>query len=252
MNNTKKYIWSFYVLIWVYILFFDSSYQQGDHIVTYLFFGWIPFVIFGYIWTDNKISNISRENTSFEEQYKDLFKIVEKEKILNLAKVGKDSKILLEDSSKELDSFYQRVGVNKKDLENNNSEVYFSLKIEDMKSFETIKNNILQFGILTNFVDAYMNTLDNINAKLAHGLSINTAKTMYESSLKTLNEEKNKATVNMVSSRVIGEELIKMIESVKKKNPNATAEEINKVKISGDKLKKRIAEELKKEFKLEG
>lgn len=50
MENVKKYIWSAYILIWVYFIFFDSSYDQDSHIFTYLFIGWVPFLILHSIW----------------------------------------------------------------------------------------------------------------------------------------------------------------------------------------------------------
>jgi hypothetical protein len=50
MENVRKYIWSVYILLWVYFLFFDSSIDKSDHISIYLFFGWIPFLILHFLW----------------------------------------------------------------------------------------------------------------------------------------------------------------------------------------------------------
>lgn len=48
--NVKKYIWSAYILLWVYFIFFDTSYDQSSHIFTYLVFGWIPFLVLHKLW----------------------------------------------------------------------------------------------------------------------------------------------------------------------------------------------------------
>jgi hypothetical protein len=50
MENIRKYIWSVYILFWVYLLFLDSSIDKSDHISIYLFFGWIPFLILHFLW----------------------------------------------------------------------------------------------------------------------------------------------------------------------------------------------------------
>ena len=51
--NIKKYIWSAYILLWVYFIFFDTSYDQSSHIFTYLVFGWIPFLALHKLWRPN-------------------------------------------------------------------------------------------------------------------------------------------------------------------------------------------------------
>ena len=71
MNNTKKYIWSAYVLLWVYFIFFDQSYEQSDHIGSYLFFGWIPFLALTLIWRNrSKKTNGLETNTEAVKEQK--------------------------------------------------------------------------------------------------------------------------------------------------------------------------------------
>lgn len=48
--TAKKYIWSAYILLWVYFILFDTSYDQSSHIFTYLVFGWIPFLVLHKLW----------------------------------------------------------------------------------------------------------------------------------------------------------------------------------------------------------
>jgi hypothetical protein len=65
MNNARKYIWTVYIILWVYFIFFDSSYDKGDHIVAYLLFGWLPFLILHFVWKNKNVkayTSVKAEN----------------------------------------------------------------------------------------------------------------------------------------------------------------------------------------------
>lgn len=50
MNKSQKIIWTIYLLIIV----FSFLQKNGDILLRYLVFGWIPFLIAHFIWREKK------------------------------------------------------------------------------------------------------------------------------------------------------------------------------------------------------
>ncbi len=60
MNNTRRYIWTVYILLWVYFIFFDSSLDKDSHTSTYLIIGWIPFLILHFLWKNKNVKSYTK------------------------------------------------------------------------------------------------------------------------------------------------------------------------------------------------
>ena len=96
MNNSRKYIWSVYVIIWIYFFFFDSSLDQSSHIFTFLIFGWIPFLILHFLW----------KNKHNENDYKTMGITQDQSIELNKAMSLKKQKII---SNEEFEKIKQKI-----------------------------------------------------------------------------------------------------------------------------------------------
>lgn len=55
MNTPQKIIWTIYVLIYLYIALFGPEYDKESWFVSYILFGWIPFLILHFMWGNKKI-----------------------------------------------------------------------------------------------------------------------------------------------------------------------------------------------------
>jgi hypothetical protein len=88
MNKTNKYVWTLYLLIWFYFIFFDTSYNKESNIATYLFLGWIPFLLASWIWKRNnevvKSPQPAEEVNSQDIQYQHLYQIQDKNGIFKI------------------------------------------------------------------------------------------------------------------------------------------------------------------------
>jgi len=247
MTNARKYIWSVYVLLWVYFIFFDASFEQDTHIFTYLIFGWIPFIAISWIW--GKDNNHSKNNHSPEtdEKYSSLYRVIDREHILKVLQTGKDAKISLEENHRRLNDFGTTANKDLDVLEKNNEEI-FKLSIDQMREYFQIKDNINAFQMFVDYVEEYSKVLEEINKQLEKGISPETARKIFDELISEINEKKTEAQMRLIGSRVSGEELVKSLTELKKKKPNASISEINQIRIDGNTITKRIKEEAEKEF----
>lgn len=247
MNDARKYIWSLYILLWIYFIFFDSSWDQNDHISLYLIIGWIPFLAVSWIWGRNNQSAASQTNSDDLKQYELLFQIINKDDVLKILQVGKDARIWLEDEQRKLEDFKIKTGKDPDLIESNGKE-FLKLSLEEMTEFETLRNSIRDFKLTVDFVEEYSQTIEEINKKLNAGISQENAKKVLDNLIAGLDERKQKARVNLIHSRIIGEELIKMATPIKKRNPKASVRELEKLTVNSDIIKKRLKEEVEEEF----
>lgn len=74
MNSARKFIWTLYILLWVYFLFFDSSYEKDSHISIFLIIGWIPFLILHFLWKNKSQKSYTRITTESSENSSELKK----------------------------------------------------------------------------------------------------------------------------------------------------------------------------------
>lgn len=249
MNNVKKYIWSIYILLWVYFIFFDSSVDQASHIDTYLVLGWIPFVIVHFIWRNKTtLPTVQEVSPSTDDQYKLLWQIHEKEMATSIIQASTDAKIFLKDNQQRLEDFGKRIGRDVKAIDQQNDE-YFKLSVEEMKEYEEIKNCIAEFQLVSNFGDEYVSILEETNRKLLEGLSLANAKTLLDAQIQDANAKRTQADVAFITARILGEEIVSVVAAVREKNPNATAKEINQVEgLNKKKIFQKVNEEIERKY----
>lgn len=120
MRIERKYIWTIYILLWVYFIFFDNSYSQEDHISTFLILGWVPFAILSWVWRPKNNSFIPKDGiASFTQKLKFdiLLSVLENPTIIQRAGVEleeykKDRSKWSEETKKKWGEFFKEKGKN--------------------------------------------------------------------------------------------------------------------------------------------
>ena len=235
MDNARKYIWSAYFILWVYFIFFDSSYEQEDHILLYLTLGWIPFSILHFIWKKSQPSSSTflpgkGADNSFDERFKLVLKIVDKKEILDTVSNLDNATAVVDQINSELEELYKKTGKNEEFFEKN----VLDLDLETIKKYLELKDKWMEFNLYKTIFSREMDALEELNRDLEEGLGLKEAKKRMTKQKGKNAKEIAKLNVQLELSKAIAQELIE----VKRKY----GDNYKEAKIEGDKIIQRVYE----------
>jgi hypothetical protein len=202
MNIRTKYIWSTYILLWLYFIFFDSSYNQEDHILTYLIFGWIPFLILYSLWVSSpKVSvaasganqaptnpinidtyldvknNQEEKLVAFKKEYKLLLKVVNFDELNKIRKDHIEAAEEIEFIRNNLNTLFKTVGKDENFFEDFNN--LFTLPPQYIKTYLILTDTKHILLAASNYYLNYEQLIVEINEDLKNGLGVKDAKIKY-------------------------------------------------------------------------
>lgn len=202
MSDERKLIWSLYILIWVYFIFFDNSYRQGDHIFYYLLVGWVPFLTLHFVWKPKQKTTSQNQKM---EKYRLLFKFVDKNEVKKMASLWTDIEAALRQTEEDLKEFYSKTGHDEEFFESNES---LEIETDLLEEFYRLEGQYKNLRIANLRMENYFSALEKIQAELEEGLGIEKAKKKLEK-LKNKNAEAEaEVEVKMEISKAIGEEIL--------------------------------------------
>ncbi|SRR6266496_4540828 len=210
MSSAKKYIWSVYIILWVYFIIFDSSYEQSDHIALYLVFGWIPFVILHFLWRAPKASNVdasTQRTDGLDENYSLLYSLIPKQELIDIGALNKQVEAGLGQARAEMDNFLKKYRRNQEFFE---SDEALDLEVEVLEEFYKLDHQIKQFHLANHKIQKFFERAGLINEDLKSGLSDEEA----QKKLNELSEKHGEVTaeieVKLEFSKAIGDEFTAM------------------------------------------
>lgn len=211
MSSAKKYIWSTYAVLWVYFIFFDSSFEQSDHIVLYLIFGWIPFIILHYLWRQSSRTPVavhrSNEPDTLDENYSQLYSLIPREELIKVGAISKQIQAGLQQSQKELEVFLKKY---RRDQEFFESDEAMDLEVSILDEFYRLDHQIKDLQFANHKVQKFFERMGVISEELNKGLDKEEARKKLDQMRKDQEEELAKMEVNLEFSKAIGGEIITM------------------------------------------
>lgn len=209
--NAKKYIWSVYILIWIYFIFFDSSYEQSDHIFSFLIFGWIPFLALHLIWkknssTDQSMPPLEKED-DLDKNYSLLYPLISKEEMLEVGSLDKQFQPALQQANEEMDAFLKKYG---RDMSFFTNHEALDLEVEVLEEFFRLGNQLKDLQLADFKVGHFSERMGIINEELKKGVGIDEAQKKLDEMITKHNKEEAEILVKWELSKAIGDELVGM------------------------------------------